>query len=173
MPSLKMTGSIIRAATGSPFACDMTAIAPEQRGAHLPTIEKLFRIRAPFQRPDAATARTRHSIVIVVAATLVFVSYDPSRLLVTSACHEGFSLQSGLRSRVKQKLKLRHKNVHEELYVVSRTCCFKRSTALFTSPRQHIPDGLRLSHAHKPSLIKWLTLPGIVVPPLCAISSRI
>lgn len=27
----------------SPFACDMTAIAPEQRGAHLATIEKLFR----------------------------------------------------------------------------------------------------------------------------------
>jgi hypothetical protein len=28
--------------TESPFACDMTAIAPEQRGAHLATIEKLF-----------------------------------------------------------------------------------------------------------------------------------
>jgi len=27
----------------SPFACDMTAIAPEQRAAHLATIEKLFR----------------------------------------------------------------------------------------------------------------------------------
>jgi hypothetical protein len=27
----------------SPFACDMTAIAPEQRGAHLATIDKLFR----------------------------------------------------------------------------------------------------------------------------------
>ena len=27
----------------SPFACDMTAIAPEQRGAHLATIERLFR----------------------------------------------------------------------------------------------------------------------------------
>ena len=27
----------------SPFACDMTAIAPEQRGAHIATIEKLFR----------------------------------------------------------------------------------------------------------------------------------
>ena len=26
----------------SPFACDMTAIAPEQRGAHIATIEKLF-----------------------------------------------------------------------------------------------------------------------------------
>lgn len=26
----------------SPFACDMTAIAPEHRGAHLATIEKLF-----------------------------------------------------------------------------------------------------------------------------------
>ena len=27
----------------SPFACDMTAIAPEQRGAHVATIQKLFR----------------------------------------------------------------------------------------------------------------------------------
>jgi hypothetical protein len=27
----------------SPFACDMTAIAPDQRGAHLATIESLFR----------------------------------------------------------------------------------------------------------------------------------
>lgn len=26
----------------SPFACDMTAIAPEQRGAHLAAIERLF-----------------------------------------------------------------------------------------------------------------------------------
>jgi hypothetical protein len=26
----------------SPFACDMTAIGPEQRGAHLDTIERLF-----------------------------------------------------------------------------------------------------------------------------------
>jgi hypothetical protein len=27
----------------SPFACDMSAIAPEQRGAHLATIESVFR----------------------------------------------------------------------------------------------------------------------------------
>jgi hypothetical protein len=27
----------------TPFACDMTAIAPEQPGAHIPTIERLFR----------------------------------------------------------------------------------------------------------------------------------
>lgn len=27
----------------SPFACNMTAIAPEQRGAHVATIQKLFR----------------------------------------------------------------------------------------------------------------------------------
>lgn len=27
----------------SPFACDMNAIAPEQRGAHMATIERLFR----------------------------------------------------------------------------------------------------------------------------------
>jgi hypothetical protein len=29
--------------TESPFACDMTAIAPEQRSAHLDTIDKLFK----------------------------------------------------------------------------------------------------------------------------------
>ncbi len=29
--------------TESPFACDMTAIAPEQRGAHIAAIERLFR----------------------------------------------------------------------------------------------------------------------------------
>lgn len=28
----------------SPFACDMTAIAPEQRGSHLEMTEKLFRL---------------------------------------------------------------------------------------------------------------------------------
>jgi len=27
----------------SPFACDMTAIPPEQRGVHIATIERLFR----------------------------------------------------------------------------------------------------------------------------------
>ncbi len=37
----------------SPFACDMTAIAPEQRGAHLATIEKLFRsVQSKRELPD-------------------------------------------------------------------------------------------------------------------------
>ena len=37
----------------SPFACDMTAIAPEQRGAHIATIEKLFRsVQSSRELPD-------------------------------------------------------------------------------------------------------------------------
>ena len=37
----------------SPFACDMTAIAPEQRGAHVATIEKLFRlVQSKRELPD-------------------------------------------------------------------------------------------------------------------------
>ena len=37
----------------SPFACDMTAIAPEQRRAHLATIEKLFQsVKAIRELPD-------------------------------------------------------------------------------------------------------------------------
>jgi hypothetical protein len=37
----------------SPFACDMTAIAPEQRRAHLATIEKLFRsVKAIQELPN-------------------------------------------------------------------------------------------------------------------------
>ena len=37
----------------SPFACDMTAIAPEQRSAHMATIEKLFRsVQSKRELPD-------------------------------------------------------------------------------------------------------------------------
>ena len=37
----------------SPFACDMTAIAPDQRGAHMATIEKLFRsVQSMRELPD-------------------------------------------------------------------------------------------------------------------------
>lgn len=37
----------------SPFACDMTAIAPEQRRAHVATIEKLFRsVQSSRELPD-------------------------------------------------------------------------------------------------------------------------
>lgn len=37
----------------SPFACDMTAIAPEQRGAHIARIEKLFRsVRSSRELPN-------------------------------------------------------------------------------------------------------------------------
>jgi hypothetical protein len=37
----------------SPFACDMTAIAPEQRGAHVATIKKLFHlVRSIRELPD-------------------------------------------------------------------------------------------------------------------------
>ena len=37
----------------SPFACDMTAIAPEQRGAHVATIKKLFSlVKSKRELPD-------------------------------------------------------------------------------------------------------------------------
>lgn len=37
----------------SPFACDMTAIAHEQRAAHVATIEKLFRaVQSSRELPD-------------------------------------------------------------------------------------------------------------------------
>jgi hypothetical protein len=37
----------------SPIACDMTAIAPEHRGAHIATIEKLFRsVKSKCELPD-------------------------------------------------------------------------------------------------------------------------
>ena len=37
----------------SPFACDMTAIAPDQRSAHVATIQKLFHsVRSMRELPD-------------------------------------------------------------------------------------------------------------------------
>ena len=37
----------------SPIACDMTAIAPEHRGAHIATIEKVFRsVKSKRELPD-------------------------------------------------------------------------------------------------------------------------
>jgi len=37
----------------SPFACDMTAIAPEQRGTHLAAIERLFQaVQSKRELPD-------------------------------------------------------------------------------------------------------------------------
>ena len=37
----------------SPFACDMNAIAPEQRGTHIATIKKLFgAVRSTRELPD-------------------------------------------------------------------------------------------------------------------------
>ena len=37
----------------SPIACYMNAIAPEQRGAHMATIEKLFRsVQSKHELPD-------------------------------------------------------------------------------------------------------------------------
>ncbi len=42
----------------SPFACEMTAIAPEQRGAHLATIEKLFEaVESVRELPNGYTFR--------------------------------------------------------------------------------------------------------------------
>src|SRR5215471_2236811 len=47
----------------------------------------------------------------------------------------------------------------------------KRLTVLFTSPRQQTPAGLRVSQAHSPSRINLEILSGILVRPVCAISS--
>ena len=43
---------------------------------------------------------------------------------------------------------------------------FQTLHTLFTSPRQHLPEGLRVSQTHKPSWINLLIFSGIVVRPL-------
>ena len=49
----------------SPFACDMTAISPEQRGPHLKMIEKLFKsvLQVEVRRPVGALVRGGMRIV--------------------------------------------------------------------------------------------------------------
>lgn len=57
----------------SPFACDMTAIAPEQRGAHVVTIEKLFRsVQSKRELPDGyAFELPNNSDVLLTAAEFI------------------------------------------------------------------------------------------------------
>jgi hypothetical protein len=57
----------------SPFACDMTAIAPEQRGAHVATIEKLFRsVLGTRELPDGYAFELRNdSDVLLTAAEFI------------------------------------------------------------------------------------------------------
>jgi len=57
----------------SPFACDMTAIAPEQRGAHVATIGKLFRsVQSKRELPDGyAFELPNDSDVLLTAAEFI------------------------------------------------------------------------------------------------------
>ena len=54
----------------SPFACDMTAIALEQRGAHLATIEKLFRsVNAIRELPNGYAFQLSNESDVLLLAT--------------------------------------------------------------------------------------------------------
>lgn len=59
-----------------PFACDMTAIPLEQRGAHIATIQKLFRlVRNTCELPDGyAFELPNESAVLLTAAE--FISHE-------------------------------------------------------------------------------------------------
>jgi len=53
----------------SPFACDMTAIAPERRGAHIATIEKLFgSVRSIRELPDGYAFEISNETDILLSA---------------------------------------------------------------------------------------------------------
>lgn len=58
---------------GSPFACDMSAIAPEQRGAHIATIKKLFgAVRRTRELPDGyAFELPNESDVLLTASEFI------------------------------------------------------------------------------------------------------
>lgn len=57
----------------SPFACVMTAIAPEQRSAHIATIEKLFAsVRSTRELPDGyAFELSNESDVLLTAVGFI------------------------------------------------------------------------------------------------------
>jgi len=57
----------------SPFACDMTAIAPEQRSAHLATIQRLFRsVQSKRELPNGyAFELSNESDVLMTAAQFI------------------------------------------------------------------------------------------------------
>ena len=53
-----------------PFACDMTAIAPEQRSAHIATIDKLFRaVRSKRELPDGYAFELPNDSEVLLTAT--------------------------------------------------------------------------------------------------------
>ncbi len=57
----------------SPFACDMTAIATDQRGAHLATIDKLFRaVESLHELPNGYAFRLpNESAVLLTTAQFI------------------------------------------------------------------------------------------------------
>ena len=58
----------------SPFACDMTAIAPEHRGAHIATIKKLFgSVQSSRELPDgyAFELSNEHDVVLTAAEFII------------------------------------------------------------------------------------------------------
>ena len=57
----------------SPFACDMTAIAPEQRSAHMATIEKLFgSVQSVRELSDGYSFQlSNESDVLLIAAKFI------------------------------------------------------------------------------------------------------
>ena len=57
----------------SPFACDMTAIAPEQRGAHIATIKRLFgAVQSTRELPDGYAFELRNdSDVLLTSAEFI------------------------------------------------------------------------------------------------------
>src|SRR3981081_1891449 len=60
----------------SPLACDMTAIAPEQRGAHLATIKKLFgAVESHRELPNGYTFRLPDKPDVLLTAE-EFLSLD-------------------------------------------------------------------------------------------------
>jgi hypothetical protein len=53
----------------SPFACDMSAIAADRRGAHLATIDKLFQAVESFRElPNGYTFRLRAELHVLMTA---------------------------------------------------------------------------------------------------------
>src|SRR5215217_1227004 len=59
----------------SPFACDMTAIAPKQRGAHIATIEKLFRsVQSSRELPDGYAFELRNEPAVLLTAAEFIVN---------------------------------------------------------------------------------------------------
>lgn len=59
----------------SPFACDMTAIAPEQRGEHIATIKKLFgAVQSTCELPDGYAFELPNESDILVTVSKFIVN---------------------------------------------------------------------------------------------------